>query len=177
MASLTLELDRLGFIHRQVAITNRRQVDARQVSAVAVQDRLFLVARRVARLVGHVRLHGELTIRQAAGSQVHGGAELAIGHGRLEGHDLAVHISQRLTIHVQQGQGHLLAIFHMASLTLELDRLGFIHRQVAITNRRQVDARQVSIDFITFAIGRSGTVARRIGAGHAGIDGLVFIRR
>ncbi|VDN07195.1 unnamed protein product, partial [Onchocerca ochengi] len=100
--------------------------------------------------------------------QVHGGAELAAAHGRLEGH--------RLAVHVGHGQGDLLAIFHVAGRALELDRLGFRHRQVAIANCRQINARQVSAVAVQdpiLAVGRR--VARLVG--HVRLDGELAIRQ
>ena len=119
-----------------------------------------LVARQVGvalRFDGHAGGASEVRIR----GEGRGPGLAAIGGGQ-PGHG-ATHHDQVIQLEpghlLAEGEGHVAGLAHGQLLVNDVDH----------------HARGGSIQAVAFAVGRSGTVARRIGAGHAGIDGLVFI--
>ncbi len=131
-------------------------------------DRGAAVARRIG--AGHAGIDGLVGIRRQVTAR-HQNGEAAIG----------VHLAG--VFGVVDGQGDDVAFIELARhgatnwdlLTRFLGVDDVIGGDVGI--QFDVELRRHSVDLVAFGVGRGAAVARRIGAGHAGIDGLVGIRR
>ncbi|MNI20948.1 hypothetical protein D3C73_744460 [compost metagenome] len=127
------------------------------------------VARRVG--AGHAGLDGLVAIGRQIAAR-HQDGEAAIGS----------HLAAVFDVVDGQGDGvaRLELAAHGAAHRDLLTRFGGVDDVVGGDVGIQFDGqvhRRLGVDPVAFAVGRGGAVARRVGAGHAGVDGLVAIGR